>query len=379
MLEVIESIEIDPENRDFVSLTRAERIHDFGFEISKGLRVSFEPNVGGKVALSAVNPEISAPHYRIRPIKMGAANWYSMEYDIAGKHLDNIGQIVPTLDAASPQSVTLFALLRIFYKDGRSEDVSSLQVELRRNRMAQAFPISLRDLPTLAHGEITTARLIFFIEARDVVLDVYGLTVTSVRTAKAHYGLEQVRRMRGVHAASPSPSLKRQRLDVDAEALWTGETSEHRPITPEVFLDFQPGEGRRMTVARQGGMLAVDFSETASGDWRNLEFRFEDVHNTGSITVLLYAKGKTGAGKPLEAGLVLREYDEDMVWEDTSIPVTLTLLAEEGGQLRRIDLSPLLSDKRNVHCFGIMMFLPPETEVLQIEEMDAFVFDREIV
>lgn len=378
MLEVIAKIDIDPTNWDLTSLTQDERIHSSGFQIASGLRVNFDPDSGGKIAFSAVCPEISSPHYRIKPIEMGAALWYSLEYDIAGEHLHNVGQIIPTLDASSSQSTTLFSLLRIFYNDGRSEDISSLQVEIRRNRTNQTFPISLDDLSSLSRGEIRAARLIFFIEARNVPLDIYGLTIISVPTVKLPYRINQIKRMRDAHAAGV-PSIKRGHLDANVEPLSTGRCLEHRQISPGVFLDFQPGDDRHITVTRQAEKLLLDFSEASSGGWRSLEFRFEEVRNTGSISALVFAKGGAMAKYGLEAGLVLREYDANFLWEDTPLPVSLTLFSEERSELRLFDLSPLLSDKRDLHHFGIMVFLPQEAGMLEVEEMDVFVFDREII
>lgn len=378
MLEMIENIEIDPRNWEFVSLVHSERIYESGFVVNDKLLISFDNKSGGKVALSAIKPEISAPHYHIRPIDMGAAQWYSIECDISKESLDQVGQLVPCLDAASAQSVSLFALLRIFYEDGRSEDISSLQVELRRSRTQQAFPISLGDIPSLSHAQIAAARLIFFIEARNVAIDIYGLTIASVLGAKASYDDDSIARLRAAHDAG-SPSLQMRRLSAQDDNLWTGEALEHRSIVPNVFLDFEPGSGRQMTVSRNGDSLDIDFTRTSDGGWRNLEFRFEGVANSGSVSALLYAKGAAGQHGRIEATLILREYDEKFVWEDTHIPVSLPLYSDKESELRLIDLSPLLSDKRDVHRFGIMLFLPPQAELLNVAEMDVFVFDRELV
>ncbi|MCM2563600.1 hypothetical protein M8756_15555 [Lutimaribacter sp. EGI FJ00015] len=374
MLKSIEIFQTDPNDWEFLALTQSMKVYSEGFSIRDVLSVKFDNASGGQVGVSANKPEVNDPYYRLCPIKMGGASWYSIEYEVPGAALSNVDQIIPCLDAASLKSVALFAVLRIFYENGRSEDISSAQIELRRDRRRQSFPISLGDIPARA-DQVKAVRVIFFVEARDVDIDIYGLTMATIEAAKTPDSIDTITRLRKAHQGG-ARSMQLLHLDAAKDA-WTGTAQKHRPIKKSIFLDFQPGEDRQMKVAQKRGCLAVDFAKTASGGWRNLEFRFKRVRNTGTIMAALYAKGR--ATPELEANLVLRSYDKKMNIEDTPIPVSVPLFPKDGSLLRMIDLSPLLTDKWHVHHFGIMVFLPPEAKVLEIEEMDVFIFDREVI
>ena len=374
MLKFIEIFRPNPNDWEFRALAQSMKVYSEDFSIQDALSVSFDSVIGGRIRLSAKNPKVNDPYYRLCPINMGGARWYSIEYEVPGAVLSNVDQIIPCLDAASKKSVALFAVLRIFYENGRSEDISSVQIELRRDRRRQSFPIELGDIPVRA-GQIKTARVIFFIEARDVDIDIYGLTLATIESVKTPDSIDTLTLLRRAHQSGVS-TMQRLHLDAANDA-WTGVAHKHRPIKESIFLDFQQGDDRQMTVAQTPGGLAVDFSKTASGSWRNLEFRFDRVFNTGTIMAALYAKGR--AARELDAALMLRSYDQKMDFEDTPIPVHVPLFPKDGSLLRMIDLSPLLTDKWHIHHFGIMVFLPPETTLLEIEEMDVFIFDSEVV
>lgn len=378
MLARIVDVHVDPNDWNFTALVSAEKVHRKGFVIKDGLRVSFDHKCGAEVSVRAVQPEVSAPYLTIKPINMGAARWYSIECDISDVAWSEVGQLVPCLDAASAQSVSLFSLLRVFYDNGKSEDFSSLQVELRRNRAVQAFPISMAGSLLLNRTSIKGATLILYLESRNVAIDFYGLSILSVAAAPTRYAASQIERLRAACDAG-SPTLFRRSIQTQFSEIWTGPTMEFRQIGAGVFLDFEPGAGRSVGVERRENDLVFDFSRAASCGWRSVEFRFDGIIDTGFLSVLLHAKGVNGANGPTHATLILREYGDSSGWKDTNISTHFTLFSEEDTVQRFFDLSPLFKNRTAAHHFGIVIFLPPETIELSIEEFDVFVFDRQLV
>ncbi|WP_141921392.1 hypothetical protein [Halopolyspora algeriensis] len=120
------------------------------------------------------------PFYRITPVGMGAIHWLAIEQELDVSNVRALGEITSVLDAAAPQSASLFALLRLGLPAGGHVDASSGQIELRGERCCESLPIDLHDLPQGALGKATSAKLILLFEARDVDIDFYGLEVRGI-------------------------------------------------------------------------------------------------------------------------------------------------------------------------------------------------------
>jgi len=376
MIKNILTFKADADDWEFLALRDTEKTCEDTFMIRDTLRVNFDSQAKGAITLCAIKPELSTPFYRLKPVNMGAARWYSIECDIAGDDLRDADQIIPCLDAASAQTASLFAVLRIFHDDGRSEDISSAELELRRPRKAHSFPIALSDLPELDRSKITSGKVIFFVEARDVSVDIFSLTIAAVAAVETIYTDDHTQRLRALHD-SGAESLQMRRLHATMDDLWTGETHEHRALCDDIFLDMEPGEDRRIAVTQDAGRIGLDFTQTASGAWRNLEFRFRDIFNSGSMVAVISAKGQSPLDDGINAKLMVRQYGKNFAWEDVHVPVPFTLFSQDTSEQRVIDLSPLLSDTRHVHHIGLMVFLPRTAQTLELEKMEVFIFDRE--
>ena len=375
MIRTLGKFSVDPESTQFKKLLTKEMVHVKSFALGDQLNVKFDGKCDGSIALSAHRPKIGGAHYRIAPVNMGAASWYNIEFDIKGSDLRNIGQVIPCLEAASPKSLTLFSVMRFFYKNGRSQDVSSAQIELCRNRRRQSFPIQLDDLAHMPAEEIDYARVIFKIEARNVDIELYDLTIMGVENASAELAPDGAGALRAMGDSADFP-MSRVFIIPQEKDIWTGTASQHRALSDGVFIDFEVGEGRQVKIAQKRNVASFDFRQTAASGWRNLEFRFTNVKNTGAVCALLRASGAHAGSNSIETNVILREYDENFKWQDSPLALKIPLFSKGSSVQQIIDLSPKLADSRQSHTFGILLFFPPETTELQISELEMFVFDR---
>ncbi|WP_321446882.1 hypothetical protein [uncultured Cohaesibacter sp.] len=379
MLRSIGSFQIDPKTPEFSDICRTPRKYDRSFRIDNNLLINFDPSSGGGVELSAVNPIVGSPHYVLKPFSLGGARWYSIECPINCADIEKLGQVVPYLDIASPQSVSCHANLRLFYQDGRSEDISSLQIEIKRNRVRQTFPISLADIRSTGLESIDRAVVIFFIEARDVKLELYGYSISGLDRQEVIYNAADLMTLR--EATQKEGSLVKHNY-----AILSGKTdvvekriTHHEMISDGVFVDFETADDRSVNVQKTALELEFTFENMQEAEWRNFEFRFEDITNTGSILAIVRMEGSTLFSKNIKeasALLVLREYDENFEWNDTILREPLNLQTKPDEQTVMLDLSPILADDRLKHTFGLLLFLPEDVISVNVSEMEAFVFDR---
>ncbi|WP_417808911.1 hypothetical protein [Thioclava sp.] len=302
MLEALGEFRVDPNDPSFVSLAQSDHPYTKDVLIQDSLRVNCGDRSGEKLKVSAMEPNNCDPFYRINPINMGASEWYSMEYVPSTKNVAGSGRIVALLDAASAQSATIFAICRIFYKNGRSEDISSRQMEIRKNREKRIFTIDIDDALLFSANNITSFHLLFFIEARNVAIDVYGLSITSIATTNSLHSANDIKRIRFSQKAKTLSRFQRV-LGSNVRRVWKGKTNKHRALAKDVFIDFEQGSAIQTSVMHNDNKLIIDFSK-ATGRWRTLEFRFNEVKNTGTTFALLHFKGMSLPASLLGSGCI---------------------------------------------------------------------------
>ena len=357
----------------FLSANQIEKNNTEDILIQDRLLVRFDHQRGETLEVSAIKPTNCAPFYRINPKNMGASEWYSIEYTPLIENTGNASFIIAVLDAASARSATVFVIFRIFYVDGRSEDISSRQIEIRKKRNSRAFWINTHDAESFTDSNIKYCRLIFFVEARNVSLDIYGLSITSATTASCEHDEKKTKRVPSNQNGTSLPLLKRT-LSAKSKHLWKTKTRKPLTITENVFIDFEQGLGQEAKITRRDDNLILDFTKT-TGHWRTIEFRFNQVKNTGTVFAILHSQGMSLSASPLDVALVLREYDDDCGWTDAPIPFSLTLHSEKNVIQHLIDVSALLKNSHSYHRFGIFLFFPPETGSVAIKELEVSVFD----
>jgi hypothetical protein len=268
-------------------------------------------------------------------------------------------------------------MLRVYFEDGTSTDISSLQIELNRGRGVHTFPMTFSDLPAGSLKNATRAILIFFIEARNVALDIFGFSAFGAKKVDYSLAAGDLKKLRDA-AKNKGGAVQSKSLLSDRSSPWTGCARQHLPLCEGIFLDFETDGNRIVEVSNRDGRVCVDFSQVADAAWRNLEFRFDGVKNTGTLNMLVCLDGKVAKGPTVQATIVLREYSDDLTWKDRSTEVTLSFSDELQGRQVLLDLSPLLTDTRHIHHFGVMVFLPPETGEIEASLFEIFVYDRDL-
>lgn len=373
MLEARGEFRVDPNEESFSALAQSDPLRAQDILIQDRLRVSCAHNSGEMLEISAQKTNRCDAFYRISPVNMGASKWYSIEYAPLIENVGSSNQLVAILDAASMQSTTIFAICRIFHPDGRSEDVSSRQIEIRKKRKKHVFSINTDGAEIFLNDNIASCRIIFFIEARNVSIDIYGLDITSLATINQKNSAKNMEEIRSIQKTNVLPRLKRD-LNAKSRRGWRTKTKEPWALAKNVFIDFEQGSEQEVAVTRRDKHLVVDFSK-ATGRWRTLEFRFNEVKNTETVFALLHFQGMKLSTPALEVTLVLRQYGDNARWTDVTIPVSLVLHAESKIEQHLIDVSSLLSNDHDYHRFGIFMFFPSGLGAVAIKELEVSVFD----
>lgn len=379
MLRSLGSLRVDPLSPEFVELRKNPKKHDGTFKISDDLFINFDNSSGGAVEVSAIEPIVGSPYYLIKPISLGGANWFSIEFGIDADNIHKLSQVIPSLDIASPGSATIYATLRLHYEDGRSEDVSSTQVEVKRNRVRQTFPIALGDLHAGISKPISRGTCIFFIEAREVELELYGFGITGIDKEAVTYSGTEIATLRDAAKLGKAEAQHKFALVPGDNRVESRRHLHHSPIADGVFIDFQADEGRAIEIKSSPTGVEMIFENMQPAQWRNFEFRFNDIRNSGNMLAIIRIVGSTHFSKTTRnqnALLAVREYDEHYKWSDTILDIPFRLSPKAGEQIAVIDLYPVLSDARLKHRFGLMVFLPEEVERVELSEMEAFVYDR---
>lgn len=379
MLKNLVEFSVDSSSPDFCEVQNLPVKHDVSFRIGANLLVNFDNSKGGGVEVAAVNPIVGSPYYTIKPINLGGANWFSLEFDINESKLRKLSQIIPYLDVASPESLSLHATLRLHYEDGRSEDVSSTQIEIKRNRVRQNFPIALADLQSAITSPLKRGTCIIFIEAREADLMLYGFGITGVDKEEVRFSDAEVRDLRIAAAQRKGQVEHRYAITTGDNRVKSNRHLRHELIADGVFIDFEPAENRAIDIKSKKHSITMDFEGMSSARWRNFEFRFEEVKNNSNLQAVIRIVGSTqlsGDKSNRNAILTVREYDQHYKWTDTVLDTPLRLSSRHGEQVAAIDLYPILTDSRILHSFGLMVFLPEDTVRVDLTEMEAFVYDK---
>lgn len=369
------AIRPDPSDSAFPPLVAQPALHRQGFPLGGALRVTFDPSKGGALRVAGIVPPLGAAHWRLTPVNLGAADWYAVETDLDPLALRGLESLIPCLDAASPRKLSLFALLRVVGPDGRSHDGSSTMVELGPERRGAVFPVSLSDIPAPLLHEAASARLIFFLEARDVDLDLYGLSVTGIAAPPPVVADAALRSLRD-RAGGPPVAGPARILSAATRKGWAGKVTDHAEIAKGVFLGIEPGPGRKVAVSRGWSKLEIDFTAAAASRWRSLEFRFAPFADTGRMVALLRVSAMTAQAGPLPVVVILRHYPgQGVPFRDSVLGAGLMLYPDAAPRESRFDLSPYLPDSTALHETGLMLFFPPDTGLLTVEGIEASLAD----
>lgn len=358
---------------------KATESHTRSFPLSKALMVSFESVEGGSVGFSSHRPAAGKPYCTIEPRGMGPSRWFSIELTLDLEQLRHVSQVIPVLEAGAARTVSLFAVLRYVLPNNHILDTSSTQIELRKGRRAYSLPISVGDLPEGSPARATSAKLIFFVEARDVALDLYGLTVVAVGLdddALVHP--DQVTQLRQL-ALAGDPGVRHASLD--ASELKPGERLQrHTSLSNGVFrIDIDSENGEFVRVARNEGSLVLDFSGAESARWRSLELRFDSVENSGDLRSLVRfcatADYGEGGGQPIDC--TLRYYGDNWDdWIDRAVLEPLDADSSHQERLTQFDISTLLAETGKPHNIGIMCFVPPGCRQLELHGFEVFLYHQ---
>lgn len=375
MYRELTAIAACPDADRFQALTHRPERGGAAFELAGGFHIVLGPGARGAVELDARVPFMDAPCYRLRPVGCAARSFYRIEYRLSAALLADLSALIPTLEASSPEGVTVFALLRLVRPDGGTADVGSAQIEVKRDRQLHSFPISLHDLPASDRTGVTEARLCFSIEARPAALHLHRLALHGVEARDDRLSQADLDTLRGL-AARQSPRVRRAGITAQRGTGWTGRAEGHQRLADGVYLDFDPAAGRSATLSRADGRVEIAFEHLKDSGWRNLEFRFRDVHQSGSLILVLRAVDATGMQAVLRPRAILRQYDETGGWSDTPLRDPLPVFAGARDGQTKIDLSPLLDETRQIHRFGLMLFFPGEVDRLIFSEIEVFVIDR---
>ena len=348
--------------------------------ITDSLRISFDSGSGGKVRLSAREQSVGKPCFSIQPANMGASNWLSLETVLDVSGLRGIQQVVPVLEAAAAEAVSLFAVVRLTLKNGQTIDTSSTQFDIRRKRRAYSFPISLDDVSSVTLGEAVEIKLIFFIEARDVSLDVYNVMVFGLSTPDVDHDEEKLGELRRLAAAGSSvvrhasfsvPDLTAEEVRV-AGNIALGDLLSR--------FDIDGAEDQFATARKDDEGISLDLTTATKSRWLTLEIRFEQVEDTGGLTALVQVDATAfGGEEAMHCGLMLRIYDE--TW--SSYEDGPRFADFEVGSLRdrvqaRLDLSGALPAGVRHHNFGILCYLPHTCDEATIHGFEGFTYDRRL-
>lgn len=364
-------IQVTPENAHFSTLIGKEPRELFPGELLGGrIQISYDQSRGGKIFLSMHHP-ISGKYFcTLKPYEMGESRWYSLELGIDIDTIKRASQIIPILEASSARNVTLSAVLRIGNANGQFTDTGSSQIVLGRRPSAHSLPISLSDLPEDAFLQASSARIIFFIEARDVAIDFFSLMVVAVspppETSKA---LIEYLRQRVGESALHHIALGRPKHGKDRKIKWSHD------IDNNIRIDIDSSQ--KQFVHLTSGVVSnrLDFTKAIDTRWRTLELRFDHVENTGNLATLI-SFGAESKGKTQRFGFFLRVYNADWTaWDDKGELGVITLGDESSEKQISSLIFDKLPDNTLYNNIGLICFIPNECDVLDIHTLEAFIYD----
>lgn len=359
-------------DQQFQTWHAAAQVFTKRFSMGNGLWVGFDGARSNKMRARAVLPVAGRPYYRLTPVDMGASRWLTVEGTLDIDSLRTLGQVVPVLNAAALRTVSLFAVLRLNLGGSKFVDTSSTQIELRREPRALSFPVSLDDLPKDALAEAQSAKLIFFLEARDVDIDFYGLEILGVPRVDAALSVAAGLRASALAGAS---NIVHRVLDASSVTS-SGRLDGFREFADGVNLDVDTEDGQRVDFRSKKGALRFDYASARSSRWRTFEFRFTDVETSDSTTALIALEGSASTDASWASIPVLVRRYRAAGWEDSEMVGALDVDTEESRCATIIDLAPVLADDRKRQTFGLVLFVPARCRSLQFSRFEAFVYDR---
>ena len=365
----------DPADERFQALARSPERCGGPVELKNGFNIALGPGARGHIELDALAPFMDAPFYRVRPCGCEARSWYRMEYRLSPDSIRDLSALVVMLEASSPEGVTVFALLRVSFPDGRSADLGSAQIEVQRNRRVHALTIALGDHSASDVADVTEARLCFVIEARPAALHIHRLGVQAVEARDTCLSSSELQRLRNLANRNP-PRVRCRRLCAGPSRMWTGTAEGHRRLSEGGYIDFDPLLGRSVGVAKSEDTVCLTMQNMNDAQWCSLEFRFTDVVESGALSMVLRATGSPERQEIPRLRTLLRQYDETGGWDDTTLHEAVSLFDPQGIRQTNIDLSPLLDAARQIHRFGLMLFLPVHSERFGFSDIEVFVIDH---
>ncbi len=341
--------------------------HLSDFDLFDGLRVNLDAKAGGQASVMAACPPVGRPFFRITHHSGDTARWMALSCALHLSDLARADRLVVSLFASSPETVTLFALLRLYSADGSWSDTSSAQIELRRQARTHVCPISLDDLPPDALARANRACLMILVESRDVAIDLSGIEVVAVPS----------------DPVSPADAMLdhlRSAPDVYRVAQQVGPP---KPLTPHhislggsVFVDSDPKSAAPVLTDGSGDALTITFAGSCDSGWQSIEFRFAGVADSSGLTALFRIDAQAEYDRETHATVVVRRYLPDGTWSDSGPAATLALTAQRQTGYALVDLYAMLGDARATHDFGVMLFLPRGCTALSLFDAEAFVYDR---
>lgn len=360
------------------SSARRVESHTTSFEIAEGLHVNFEAVPGAAVDVSCRRAHDDRAHYTITPRNMGPSRWFSLEIEIAPAQLRNISQVIPILVAGSTRSVSLFAVMRLTLPDNRITDTSSTRIELRKGRRSYSLPISIGDLPAGAVSSASAARMIFFVEARDVALDLYEISAVALRSADddplADERIAALRRRVAAH----DPGVRHELFPFRQFAPKQSLRAHVALPTERARFDIDSANGASASVLDNDPTLVLDLNDARTARWCSFELRFGQVEPTSDLRAMLHLaaaaeNGTSEMSEPIRC--ILRIYDDAWAsFTDHSIADFPHAISDESEGLFEFDIaSPLLAaaSARNI---GILCFVPPGSRRFELRAFEMFIF-----
>lgn len=352
-------------------------VHQHWFNLSDDVVVSFEPVAGGGIETNVHQPAVGSSFVTLKPFGLGASRWFSIEAILDVSKLKSMDQVIPTLNASAPRSTALFAVLRLVMPDGRAIDTSSTQIVLGKTRRAFALPIVIDDMSPNTLQDAASARLIFFVEARNVPLDIHAISVSGVEAEEPVLKMPEA--VMNEHAANPESGVRK--ASFKTAGLERHELRWNAPVGDDFCrIDVDSAADQHVAIHSRNDALVIDFSMSSNSRWRTLELRMPDLKNTGDVALHLrigmIAPDLT-CDDPVK--LVVRVYDEDWAtWSDKELPMLISNGMQEEDHVFVVDLSHMLPDVKTQHNIGILCFFPPQCKALELRRFEVTKFDRRI-
>lgn len=375
MVVTLENHVVWKDDQDFLRFAAVPEDLEQDTRIHGQLELSFDSSTGGVVRVTGVRPVVGRPFLKIEPLRLRAAGWLALEHPVAMETLRDLAQFVPILEAASPQTATLHAILRLYTPDGRFTDASSTQLELRRERRAHALPISLDDIPPRLVQAATKAKLIFLLESREVEIDYFGLRMLGVANPVFEVDDDMLMELREAAAAKGGKVLSNA-LDIGKKAA-AHKLKWNNKLSDMLYLDVDSRQGQAVVMTSANGAATFDFSGTRDSGWRTLELRFQGVENTGATTALIHLEATALPRETTAIRVIVRHYSKRWsTWTDSDTLTWLQLREGPNKLNATIDLSREFPDTQKVHDLGILLFIPPTIDSLAVSSLEGFIHDR---